>query len=340
MRLTQHSGRQGSPKHNDRTFDVSKADNIDTEKMVDNFYVNCIDKEKDFKLSEIEFYKRCYSDALKLSNEKKIKQRHPEKVRKIEDLYNSPKTRPEELILQIGDKNSNIDLDTFEKCAFEYINELTKWNKEHGNHMNILNYSCHYDETSPHLHLRRVWDYKDENGNLQINQNKALELAGIKPPKPDEKISRYNNRKMTFDDMMRKKWLDICEKNGIKVEREPIVDKKRNLSLKEFKYEQDKKVAIELKNDITKFLKDTMSDFKIMSGLDKKHKNNSDIVKANKRFIENANSFFKLLEDKYNMPIHTKAPEDDDLLKNSDWKYLSKAAQEDIEFDKTLSEIL
>ena len=59
-----------------------------------------------------------------------------------------------------------------------------------------------------------------------------------------------------------------------------------------------------------------------MSGQDEKHNNNADIVKATRNFIDNAQAFFDLLEDKYNMPIRTNAP-DDEFFKFLDWSNLS-----------------
>lgn len=302
---------------------------------------NWTQKDVSFEESEKLFYEINYTADLERKNKHYKKKGNLKAIRTIDDVLKSKKTAPEELILTVGKMGDTVSPAIARKCFIDYIKELYKWNNEHGEHMKLLNMAFHNDEKgAPHLHLRRVWDYKDENGNLVLNQNKALELCGIEPPDTTKKIGKYNNRKMTFDAMMREKWLDICEKNGIEVEREPIKNQKHK-SVKEYKREQQlKSVSTELKNDITEFLKATAHDFRIMSGLDKKHKNNPDIVKANKRFIENAKTFFNLLEDKYNMPIQTKAPEDNDLLKNEDWLYLSEAAKEDIKFDKILSEIL
>ena len=321
MRLTQHSGRQGSAKHNDRTFDLTQADNIDANEEYKNFYVNA-NQGKDFKSGELEFYKKHYSEALKLSNEKKIKQRHPEKVRSIKDLYNSSRTRPEELILQIGSVDDEISLDVFEDCALEYIKELHDWNVENGNHMKVMNYAMHYDEATPHLHLRRVWDYTDENGNLQINQNKALELAGVELPNPDAKISRYNNRKMAFDKMMREKWLNICEKHGLKVEREPVAEKKRHLSVKDYKYSQQVE-SKEIINAVNKFIESTSKDINVMID---KNSTISEVHKAHNNFIESAKSLKDEITD-----LSAKINESADALDNSlkDFAHMSQARRED-----------
>ena len=65
--------------------------------------------------------------------------------------------------------------------------------------MQILNMAIHHDEQGGlHAHIRRVWNTTDKDGNLTLGQNKALEAAGVELPEPDKKVSRYNNRKMTF----------------------------------------------------------------------------------------------------------------------------------------------
>lgn len=330
VRLTQHSGREGSAKHNDRTFDTSKADNIDVEKSKYNVYWQ-IYKGMDFKDAELKFYKDNYSDALKISNEKKIKQRHREKIRTINDVYNNNKTRPEELLLQIGDKNTIIDKDIYEKCVGDYLKELNKWNVKNGQHMHILSIASHYDEKGKHLHLRRVWDYKDKNGNLQINQNKALELAGIEPPDPTKPISRYNNRKMTFDAMMREKWLDICEKNGLQVEREPIKEKRRHMSVKEYKEYKDVERIKALEKNVKTFVNDTLEDLMIMTD---RNKSTSEHIKAHTDFVNKANDFIKNNEYHYNIKT---SDEEDNKLK--DWKNMSEARREEEEVKSYLKEV-
>ena len=41
-RMTLHSGRyNASPKHNDRTFDLEKADHIDIGRLDENYYWEC-----------------------------------------------------------------------------------------------------------------------------------------------------------------------------------------------------------------------------------------------------------------------------------------------------------
>lgn len=289
-----------------------------------NYYWNWAGNEMSFADSEKLFYEQYYSADLERKNEHYKKKGNYKAIRTIDDVLKSEKTAPEELILSIGKKGDTVSSEIAKKCFGEYIREMNKWNESHGNHIKTLNLAIHRDEEGvDHLHLRRVWDYKDEHGNYVLNQNKALESAGVALPKPDKKISRYNNRKITFDAMMREKWLDICEKNGIMIEREPVKNR-RHLSTKDYKNEQMQAVLTDFKKDTIEFLRNTIDDFVIMSGQDKKHKSNADIVKANRDFIDKAQGFFDLLDNKYNLPVHT-IPEDDSFFKFLDWNNLSES---------------
>lgn len=227
IRVSQHSGRTGSAKHNDRSFLADKSDqerkemapHIREDASGDNRFWCCQDGVT-FGEAELNFYVQRYSAAQEATNERYRKEGHSDRCKTVQDLYQGKLTRPEETIIQIGDMNSNISQKDFVACLNEYIRQLNQWNREHGSHMHILNLAAHFDESSPHAHLRRVWDYKDKDGFLRLGQNKALEAAGIELPEPDKKIGRYNNRKMTFDTMARKMWQQICKDHGFDIETE------------------------------------------------------------------------------------------------------------------------
>ena len=91
MRATQHSSRTNAAgqvhgrKHNDRNFDVGKADNIDQSKMGNNLYWSCyggkyIESEKDDKMSfaevELKAYEALFGKQLEATNANYIKQRY------------------------------------------------------------------------------------------------------------------------------------------------------------------------------------------------------------------------------------------------------------------------
>ena len=74
MRTTMHNGRSKNgrgygEKHNDRNFDVSKADNINAEKMKDNIYRNYYnDNSMTFEQVELRFYEENFEKMLSKIN--------------------------------------------------------------------------------------------------------------------------------------------------------------------------------------------------------------------------------------------------------------------------------
>ena len=239
MRVSMRSGRVGSAKHNDRSFDLNNAAHIDQARTIlnevqlnqvltilgDTFSL----EESGFSTLEeyeLDFYRQTYQQQCDITNSNYIRQGHPERCKSPDDLYHGKLTRPEELILQIGDMNDNIPQDVFMNCVNEYIEQFEEWNEKHGGHGQILDISFHFDESSPHAHIRRVWDYIDKYGVYRLGQNKALQQAGVELPDSSRKTSRYNNRKMTFDAMMRGKWQEICKAHGFKIETEPRINKR------------------------------------------------------------------------------------------------------------------
>ena len=237
MKASMHNGRQGSGKHNDRSFldgmsafdRARQAPHIapwDTGKNLTwrvghKGWVH--GKGGDVEAAERAYYKKAYSAAQEAKNARYRSQRHPERCRSTDDLYTGKLTRPEEQILQIGSKDEQVSPEVFRACVQDYIKELNDWNKAHGRHMQILSVSIHFDETTPHAHIRRVWEHDSKDGRT-LGQDKALEAAGVPLPDPGKAKGRHNNRKMVFDAAMREKWLDICEAHGLQIDREPVPD--------------------------------------------------------------------------------------------------------------------
>lgn len=232
MRVSMHNGR-GSSKHNDRSFLKSwthderqeKAGHIDHTKTKDNFYwatSNADKKYQDgatFEEVELSYYEKFFGRALEQTNNNYIRQGHPERVKTMADWYKSKQKAPFETILQVGDMNSNVDPETFKKMVFDYVNNLAK---VYGQNIRVLDVAIHFDETSPHAHIRQVYAYKD--GDLtKIGQAKALEQLGIELPDPTKKVGRTNNRKMTLDRSLRQEWQNIAKSYGFEIETEPRV---------------------------------------------------------------------------------------------------------------------
>lgn len=235
MKASMHSGRSGNARHNDRSFLTGKteqekkemAPHINLAKTANNrvwTYERAELRpadEVDIASAERAFYAERYGAAQEAKNKRYEAHRHPERRKSTDDLYTGKQTRPEEIILQIGSKDEPVSNQVFGTCLQEYVQELNKWNQSHGGHMHLLSIALHGDETSPHAHIRRVWDYETKDGPT-LGQDKALQAAGVELPDPSKPKGRYNNRKMTFDAMMREKWLDICERHGFRLDREPV----------------------------------------------------------------------------------------------------------------------
>lgn len=179
-----------------------------------------------FRQSMLEYYKAHYSDALEAQNEKHRARRQYKRVRKMEDVLKNTTTAPDECLIQIDNirtrKDELITAEALQRVTERVIQEMNDWSAAHGNHLHVLNYAVHVDETSPHAHIKRVWDCVDDNGNLTIAQDKALEASGIERPNPNKRDDRDNNRKMTFDAMYREWVIKAFEAEGYEVEREPL----------------------------------------------------------------------------------------------------------------------
>ena len=228
MRVSQHSGRQGSAKHNDRNFDLRKAPHID-EARTGNNVVGSLRGLKGATLEEqeLDYYQRVYGAGIDARNKRYLAQRHPERCKTPEAYYRGSKTRPEEMILQIGSHvDGSATPEQLRTCLQEYLAELQNWNQEHGFPFQILNYALHTDETTPHIHLRRVWNTVGKDGTVMPGQNAALEQAGVPLPDPTKPIGRYNNRKQTFDAWSRALWQKIARKHGFEIETIPVKGRK------------------------------------------------------------------------------------------------------------------
>lgn len=233
LRASQHSGREGSARHNDRSFLNGRsadwirehADHIDPSRTSDN-QVYTWDDQTDIEKSERAWYDRTYGPAQEKINARYIRERHPDRCKTTDDLYNGKLTRPEEMILQVGNRDARADDQAFIEALNDYLNRLGEWNEAHGGHMTILSMALHVDETTPHVHIRRVWDYQDRDGLTRLGQNKALERAGVELPDPSKPVGRYNNRKMTFDREARAMWHEACRAHGLEIETEPVPDRR------------------------------------------------------------------------------------------------------------------
>lgn len=217
MRMTIHNGRAGkngtySPKHNDRQFDTSRAEHIDPERMPGNIYWNWTGKDISFEDAEKTFYEEHCRAHLDAVNQRHREQRHPERVRDMDAYRTARQTCPEETLLMIGNKDEHLPPRTLRAIC----EDLRNWEEKQIPGLRVLNMALHVDEEgAPHIHMRKAWIYRDENGTESIAQNKALQAAGIPLPHPDKPAGRHNNRKQSFSAMERQALYEICRGYGL-----------------------------------------------------------------------------------------------------------------------------
>lgn len=249
MRGTRHNGRgyKGSkngynPKHDDRDYDIDEEqakrekENVYWNYYDGQYYGNEKENKRSFSDAEKQFYEENFKEIWKKQNEKNEQSGHKKRNKSFDEWRSLKRYCPEESYLQIGnmDEKNTPDKKTFYSIAMDYLKWEDEWNKNHGNPFTRLDYAIHNDEGIPQIHYRKVWSYTDENGDLQIGQEKALEKAGVALPHPEKKNSRYNNRKIEFDKMCRNKFIEIAESYGVHIEKEPVKDTKHNMSKEEY----------------------------------------------------------------------------------------------------------
>ena len=193
MKVSYHASKQqGAASHNDRTFDLNLATHIDQSRLHLNHYWTWA-PGMDFESAERLFYRQNYTQMAEEQNRNRKTKRIPE------EYLNLKRYKPEEAIVQIGNvEDQPEDPKIFDECFEAFIRFLNDWNKEHGEHMHLLDYAIHKDEATTHAHIRLVWDYETKDGIKKISRNTALRLAGIGLADPNRPPSRTNTRKMAF----------------------------------------------------------------------------------------------------------------------------------------------
>lgn len=248
MRMTVHNGRAGkngvySPKHNDRQFDISSAEHIDPERMPGNVYWNWTGrKDVSFEDCEKAFYEEHCRAHLDAVNQRHREQRHPERVRDMDAYRTARQTCPEETLLMIGNKNEYLPPRTLQAIC----ERLKDWEENTVSGLRVLDMALHVDEEgAPHIHMRRAWIYRDENGIESIAQSKTLQAAGIPLPHPDKPQGRHNNRKQVFSAMERQALYEICREYGIEslLEMQPREKSRSGREFEDYKAEQAEKRA-------------------------------------------------------------------------------------------------
>ena len=180
---------------------------------------------------ERQFYESRYTAFIEGQNGRNAKIRHTERNRSIPDLLSSRKTCPEETIYQLGTKDDHASGEVLLAVVTEFIEEFKA---RFGDHVHVLDWALHLDESTPHIHERHVFDCENKHGEVAPQQEKALETLGFELPDPDKPLSRRNNRKITFDAACRKMLFEIAKRHGLELEEEAEYGNRKYLEKQDF----------------------------------------------------------------------------------------------------------
>lgn len=246
-RTTLHNGRKNkqgqaySPKHNDRKFDLDKAEHIDPERTKENIYWHYLQKENpdmNFSTAEKTFYKDHFEEALNIRNSSYIQHGNKKQVKTLEEYMQEH--CPEETIWMIGNAEDMIPA----KILHNVWKEQKAWMEAMFPQVTVLDWALHVDEQgAPHIHERHVFIGHDKRGLEVVGQNKALAEMGISAPNPQRPTGRHNNAKMTYTAKCREHFQEICKRHGLEIEVQPRERSEMGLTQAEYKTRQEEKAA-------------------------------------------------------------------------------------------------
>lgn len=240
MRVGQHNARTGkrgtfSAKHNDRNFDITKAEHIDPSRSKDNYYWQIYENEKlTFEQAERRFYKEHFTSSLEAQNARYIADGHADRTHTMDEYRRNKNSCPEEAIITLGTKDDNINPELLKKIVLEQL----AWEKERFPQAVYLDVAMHCDEQgAPHFHARRVW-VSHKNGLETVGQKAALREMGIEPPHKDEPENNKNNRKMTYSLLCREHFIEVAKSYGLDIEEKARPKEQSGLDLAEYQLKQ------------------------------------------------------------------------------------------------------
>lgn len=246
-RTTLHNGRknrQGQAyraSHNDRKFDLDKAEHIEQERTKENIYWHYLQKENpdmDFSTAEKTFYKDHFEKALSIRNSSYIQHGNKKQVKTLEEYMQEH--CPEETIWMIGNAEDMIPA----KILHNVWTEQKTWMEAMFPQVTVLDWALHVDEQgAPHIHERHVFIGHDKRGLEVVGQNKALAEMGISAPNPQRPTGRHNNAKMTYTAICRQHFQELCKRHGLDIEVQPRERSEMGLTQAEYKTRQEEKAA-------------------------------------------------------------------------------------------------
>ena len=238
--------------HNTRAETRAQERHIDHERTEQNINLQFTAEGKvrrcksfDAKAFELSRYEQLYGPGQEAKNARYIEDGHPERCKSVADIYASRRTAPLETILQIGSRDTEIDpkerREMLMGAAAELIaNMQNRW----GDNIQFLTLSLHQDEAgADHIHARMTFCALDKFNQIVPNQAQAFEAMGIQRPDPTAKEGKYNCPLITFSELIRQEFYDLCEKRGIVIDREVKNPSQKHLSVLEYKCKRMEEVV-------------------------------------------------------------------------------------------------
>ena len=213
MKISMRQARKfenASTKHNNREFDLDKAKHINKEKTKDNIIITYDNQPFETLDSvELKFYNERYGKWLNQKNNNYIKDGHKEKTKTMEEMMTIKNYKVKEMLIQVGDKDDNIGEEKF----IQVINDLLETMKNKYPNFQMIDASIHLDETTPHCHLRGIFDiYNKKYDRYEIFQKRALNEMGFYQPDLTKPETKFNNCKISFDKDLREMIAKIVKK--------------------------------------------------------------------------------------------------------------------------------
>ena len=232
--------------HNTRAETRAQERHIDHERTEQNINLQFTAEGKvrrcgsfDAKAFELSRYEQLYGPGQEAKNARYREDGHPERCKSVADIYASRRTAPLETILQIGSRDTDIDPKERKELLMGATVELIdRLQKRWGDNLHITCCSWHNDEAVCHCHLRMTFSHVDRFGFRIPNQSQAFEAMGIQRPDPTAKEGKYNCPLITFSEILRTEFYDLCEKRGIIIDREVKNPSQKHLSVLEYKCQQ------------------------------------------------------------------------------------------------------
>ncbi len=241
------SGKVYNANHNTRAETRQQERHIDHERTEQNINLQFTNDGRvvrcgsfDAKAFELERYEFLYGEGQRAKNDRYTQDGHPERCKTVADVYSSRRTAPLETILQLGSRDTDIaPQERREKLMKAAAELITNMQKRWGKNIHFLTFSLHMDESgADHIHVRYTFSSRDRFGYQVPNQAQAFEAMGIQRPDPTAKEGKYNCPLMTFSELIRQEFYDLCERQGVVIDREVKNPSQKHLSVLEYKCQQ------------------------------------------------------------------------------------------------------